>query len=254
MNKFSWLILLALSTTVACKSVKRLEVVDKTKDLEKAQVYASIEKSNVVFQELSVNGSLQIEAPNGGITSNFTLRMYKDSIIWLSLKPFAGIELGRCFITKDSIFFLNRTNNTYIASGIDTLEKLTGTKLEISDLQFMLLGSMQQVLELNPSLEISESRYKLQKDTLGVNTEIDIFPVLFKPDRVRITSKSNANMYVEGYYLDYNKHQGQHMPTQLSLAFGGIDFQKLRISYSNFDFSSGLQYPFTIPSKYVKAN
>ena len=44
---------------------------------------------------------------------NANLRMYKDSVIWISVTGLFGIEGLRAYITKDSVKILNKLDKIY---------------------------------------------------------------------------------------------------------------------------------------------
>ncbi|HAR20844.1 MAG TPA: DUF4292 domain-containing protein, partial [Cytophagales bacterium] len=41
-------------------------------------------------------------------SSPLTIRIRKDSVIWISVNPALGIEVVRALITKDSIFVIDK--------------------------------------------------------------------------------------------------------------------------------------------------
>lgn len=60
-----------------------------------------------------MNGKLNTE--NGDIDFSGSIRMRRDSVVWLSASGFMGIENIRAMITQDSVFVLNRMDQTYLA-------------------------------------------------------------------------------------------------------------------------------------------
>ena len=59
------------------------------------------------------------------VTANANIIWVKDSVLWLNVKKF-GIEAVRALVTRDSVFVLDRLNDTYTARGLESLERNYG--------------------------------------------------------------------------------------------------------------------------------
>lgn len=92
-----------------------------------------------------------------------SLRMKKDSVIWISISPALGIEVMRFSATKDSIKFINRINNTYYVGSYDTLSKMLNTEIDLEVLQSLLTGNSVEFYEEDEKLRpgIDSCRYIL---------------------------------------------------------------------------------------------
>ena len=71
---------------------------------------------------------------------NITLRLRKDSVIWISVSPLLGIEVARVMITPDSIKVLDRLHGKYQTSSFEYINKLLQLKVNFEIVQ-ALLGS-----------------------------------------------------------------------------------------------------------------
>jgi hypothetical protein len=60
---------------------------------------------------------------------NATMRMYKDSAIWLSANAVLGIEAMRVLITKDSVKLLNKLDKTILPAVSTTCRRLQNCRL-----------------------------------------------------------------------------------------------------------------------------
>src|SRR5688572_33166959 len=70
---------------------------------------------NTEFKTFSAKGRMQLETPEEKIGSSVTIRIKKDSVIWISMVPGLGIEAIRARITPDTIQIINRLQRQYIA-------------------------------------------------------------------------------------------------------------------------------------------
>lgn len=76
----------------------------------------------------------------GGESASATIRMRKDSVIWVALKKFS-IEGARVLIRPDSIFVIDRLNGQFLAKPFDYLQQEYHLPVNFQGLQAMLLGN-----------------------------------------------------------------------------------------------------------------
>ncbi|MGB3946772.1 MAG: DUF4292 domain-containing protein [Bacteroidia bacterium] len=131
---------------LSCKQQKKIAQtpIPETKcniDYKNAKTLISHLKSNE-FKFEKLNAKLTVEALIDSTSNSFTisLRIRKDSIIWLSISKL-GIEGARVFITKDSVKFINKLNNTYFKGDFTYISKLLNTPLDFEILQSLLVGN-----------------------------------------------------------------------------------------------------------------
>ncbi len=74
------------------------------------------------------------------INANANIIWVKDSVLWLNVKKF-GIEAVRALVTRDSVFVLDRLNDTYTAQGLESLERTYGLPGGFELIGHLLLGS-----------------------------------------------------------------------------------------------------------------
>ena len=81
--------------------------------------------------------------PESGMISNLggQIRMQRDSVIWVSVMALLGMEAVRIMLTPDSLFVINKLENSYVKESLDMLKARFGTDIRFSDIQNMLLGN-----------------------------------------------------------------------------------------------------------------
>jgi len=77
---------------------------------------------------------------NGVINLGASIRMKKDSVIWMSISWGVGIEVARVMITSDSIRILDRMNHKYISRGYDFLSQFIGYPVNLKEMQKLITG------------------------------------------------------------------------------------------------------------------
>ncbi|MBL7803690.1 MAG: DUF4292 domain-containing protein [Saprospiraceae bacterium] len=74
------------------------------------------------------------------ISANANIIWIKDSVLWLNVRKF-GIEAVRALVTRDSVFILDRLNDTYTAQGLESLQRNYGLPGGFDLLGNLLMGS-----------------------------------------------------------------------------------------------------------------
>ena len=103
------------------------------------------------YQWMTAKMDIEVVNSDSTLTSQFSpftltgsLRMRRDSTIWISASAMMGMESLRTLVTQDSVVLLNRLNQTYIAEPLlIVLVNLPETlhAMSLHDCQAMLLGN-----------------------------------------------------------------------------------------------------------------
>lgn len=136
MNKTLLGCLLALFILAGCKK----EVVP-TEGATVTETIGRVEVKNIDFNYLTAKGQLKMEGNGESNSSAYTLRVKKDSVIWVSVQPGLGIEAARLKITQDSVLLINRIHKEALATDYSYLSSRFKVDLSYDVLQAMLLGN-----------------------------------------------------------------------------------------------------------------
>ncbi len=92
--------------------------------------YNKVMSNRINFTTFAAKIDIDYEDANGKkYNVNAHLRMYKDSVIWISITAILGIEGLRAYITADSVKLLDKQNKTYIARSVSYLQEVTALPL-----------------------------------------------------------------------------------------------------------------------------
>ena len=94
--------------------------------------------ANYEWMTAKMNGELKAE--NGELSVSGSIRMRRDSTIWISASAFMGMESIRTLITQDSVFVVNRMNQTYLAEPLAAMVETTQVP-SLQEIQALLLGN-----------------------------------------------------------------------------------------------------------------
>lgn len=126
-----------------CKSRKRVASgikLDKIDQTNYVQVF------NLKYQNWKHYQSKVKITYNDGqnpVSVNAHIRMQQDSLIWISVSFFGGIEIGRILISPDSAIMLDKVNRKVIILNKETIASYSGGyDLNITQLQDLILGKL----------------------------------------------------------------------------------------------------------------
>lgn len=92
------------------------------------------------YEWMSAKMSGELKVESGEFPFSGTLRMRRDSTIWISASALMGIENLRALITQDSVILINRMDQTYLAEPFSAMVETVCTP-SLQELQAALLGN-----------------------------------------------------------------------------------------------------------------
>lgn len=217
------------------------------------ETVAKVQANAINFTTFSAKIDVDYEDAEGKkYNVNANLRMYKDSVIWVSITAIFGIEGLRALITPDSVKILDKQNNTYTARSVSYLQEVTALPLDMSSLQQLLIG--------NPVFLDSNNigSYNQTEQTVSMLSVGSFFKNLFtidKHNRFVQSSKlddldelRNRTCYL--YYSAYEDKKGVNFPTKRRITVtekGNLD---IKLDFKQYAFNETLSFPFTVTKKY----
>jgi hypothetical protein len=133
-----------------------------TNSIVKKKQKRRVKPQTADFKYLSTKSKIEYTDGLDNFTANASIRIRKDSVIWVSVSPALGVEVLRCLITKDSVFIMNKLQKEYyLFSYLDLKEKLN------FDINY---GLVESILFGNPPFSEldSDSSYSLSDTTFSV--------------------------------------------------------------------------------------
>ena len=126
----------------SCRSTKKIQTAIAKKDTvaivpvitdnghdDSAQfiktTYNRLQNQKINFTTFSAKIEVDYQDAEGKkYNVNAHLRMYKDSVMWVSITAILGIEGLRAYITKDSVMMLDKQNKIYSARSVAFLQEV----------------------------------------------------------------------------------------------------------------------------------
>ncbi|MER3499514.1 MAG: DUF4292 domain-containing protein [Chitinophagaceae bacterium] len=194
-----------------------------------------------------------VDADDKKYNVNANLRMYKDSVIWVSVNAIFGIEGLRALITKDSIKILDKQNKLYTARSVEYLQEVTALPLNLSSLQDLLIG--------NPFfLDSNFVSYSKNGNTISLLSVGPYFKNLVTIDEInKLIERSKLDDVNELRsrtcdltYSDYENKKGVNFATTRKITVAEKKKLDIRLEFKQYNFNEELSFPFSVPKNYKR--
>ena len=203
--------------------------------------------------------SAKIGVDYGAAGFSGSMRIAKDSIIWISLGKF-GIEAARIMITKDSILFINKLTREYFSGGYDFIVKMLGFKLNYDIIQAILLGE--------DFSDYGTKDFKITRVndlvTINFQTRANILqPNLYPKLKQNLTYNNKSKKIERNYfemvnsinkmdvnYPSYITLNNISLPKEMKVILTTSTKMILTIKTENHKVNQALEFPFSIPKSY----
>lgn len=172
---------------------------------------------------MKTNGKVTIGGKSP-FTSSMQITMVRGKSVNVSLRPLLGIEMGRIYITGDSIIIVNKVERYYIAEKLSLITG--GIPVNITDMQNLLLARM---FEFGNGT-ITAKPATLQAITQGTGDRINVtlraldtkFTYTFSVDSE--LALRALSLEADGKPLGLNLIYSEHQSTPIGKLAGNVQF------------------------------
>ncbi len=199
----------------------------------------------------SATGQIGMLLDGRRMESAFQMRMQRDSILWISLKPMLGVEAFRARITRDSLQFVNRLNREFGSYPMSTLSDMAGTQVDTRMLHELLLGIVGGLRTV--AFQFSPDAPGLISGSAGTVTyDLKADTVNLRPHSITLVGSEGR---LEVNYQAWMPIGDRRAPERLILraiptASKTQKATELELSFSKIVAEQAQEYPFSIPSGY----
>ena len=245
-----------LLVLVSCESKRELVRTKGLKNISSKRIIkkhnATMFSANSLDSKLKVSYSVKNKGKSTRVNLKVTLRIFKDSIIWI--KGSKLINVFRAKITPSSFSYYSPINKRYFKGDFSLLEKMLGTKVTFKQLQNLLIGeSILDVTKAKYFSEVSEGLYKLIPKDQSDLYKLSLFfnPVNFSLNKQVLNSNVDSKI-LQIQYGNYQKIKEQLIPKKIVIkALENKDnFTVIGIEFKSLVLNKQISIPFRIPSGY----
>ena len=266
MRKFVFLVGLSLLFFVSCGKKERAS----RKPLEGKKALYLIEqmKANEFdFDTFSAKAEFTFHQKSKKNSFKANIRIKKDSIIWISITPLLGIELGRIMVTPDTVKVINRISKEYFVGDNRYIKNRFNIDLDYDLMQAILLGN---TIEFEPDDKL---KFGIDKEHyyLGNLKKRKAKKADDKPEKIErqddevvslwldqnsfkvrefLLSDNTADRFLMGTFSEYQEIEGQLLPRALHFELQSEQPALVDINYSRVYLNKPIKFAFNISSKY----
>lgn len=231
---------------LSCKATRELSSELMIKKRPAKSLLDDCEQSSFAPEWCGMKINAEFVLGDEGQSFKATLRIRKDSVIWISVAPLLGIEMIRLMVTPDSLKYLSKIPDQkfYYLGGISELSEKTGADLSFDVLQNILFGNLfgleederkfRSEVDSTNYLLISKYKRKVRK-VVGMDDrklESDTINVDF--DNPRVTKKlrklDDDGVVISRYWI-----HGEKLRVVKSVFDDIVHRRNFQIEYSNHE-------------------
>jgi len=217
--------------------------------------------SNWIYAKANVHAVM-----NGNSNAfNITLKIKKDSVIWIYISPLLGIEAARVLITPDTLKLIERINKKYKVTDYKFLHDFLRINVSFDMLQAMLIGNFFAYRNENKFASVyvedkyfilsTLSKHKLKRSleekdpNKPVVQDMWIDDVNFRIMRNRIED-GKINKTIEINYADFRNTDYGMFPHKCVTDIQADKAIHIEIEYTKLTLGEVQDFPFNIPDSY----
>lgn len=245
-----YVLIVGLFVFSSCKSKKN--VIESTTDFasENALVHEVITSQPNFITANVTRMNMNISTGEKEFSSAGACKIYRDSVIQLSIQPFMGIELFRLELTPEAVYLFDKTSNKYYHMIYEQLSDLLGVPLTFYDFQSLIsnqlfcLGSADNgnfdkihASKKNGNILLTYDTPKVKQTTLYqkpyiknvvISGKKDDFKFVTNYDKYQVTNDVNAPGIIDMQFNNKDRNM------TLSFTISKVEFNKeMRVILTN---------------------
>ena len=276
MFRFVCLLLSASLLFSSCKTRKKITLNNGKclLDFKNARTLSSnLKTKEFKFDRLNAKLSVDAEIDSTSASFTITMRMKKDSVIWMSLSKL-GIEGARVLITKDSVKFIKRPlgddKGKFFVGDFAYISKMLSTDLDFEMLQSLLIGNSVEFYDEDEKLKpgIDNCQYTLgtirkkrlhrvikgEKELKEPAQSIYMIPETFKIARILFYEFGPDRSFDARFSQYEQKDSTQLFPMKMNYTIKAQKNVKIDLQYTKLVLNEEQSFPFKIPENYEPIN
>lgn len=263
-------LLLAVCIMTSCRSTRKIQTAIAKKDTVAAvipkpgqshedsvniinETFTRMNAAKIDFTTFSAKINVDYQGADGKkYDVNANLRMYKDSVIWISVTAVFGIEGLRAYITRDSVKLLDKQDKVYTARSVAYLKEITALPLDLASLQDILIGNPVFIDGKTPSFSKAGNGISLLilgewfKNLITLNSAYKVENS--KLDDIDLVRNRTCNLS----YTDYENKKEVIFSTKRRITVAEKSNLDIKLDFKQYDFNETLSFPFSIPKNYKR--
>lgn len=258
--RYKFCVIFAVVVLVSCKTTRTISKPTVKGKSPVVEVIEQIQKAQPQFQTANVNKMVMaLEVGERKVNVSATCKIKMDSVIYLSIQPFMGIELFKAEFTTDSLRVFDKMNRRYYTADYSYFSNRFGVKVDFYSLQALLTSRFFCVggkeiptdsCKLTP-LTAGQNRIDYASENMLQTTTISAQNVVQQV----LLKAINSGYQLQTDYSDYLLQNGVNFPQKIALQAGNqktkatCNFSILRV-----DFNTDLKFIPTSSERFTRGD
>jgi Domain of unknown function (DUF4292) len=252
-------ILFCLVVLVSCTTTKNTtttEILTKSTPANSSNFIAKVQLTQPNFTTANMSKvSIAMKFEEKELTVSASCKIRRDSVIYLSIQPFLGIELFKAELMQDSVKIFDKMNAKLYVGSYDLVFEKFGIKLDFNSLQALLTN---QLFSINQSglssaaytSSIGQQQIEFQNNSLKQVTSIsDHYNIL------KVLMKDEKNHYqLSINYDEFTSMNGINFPREINfMAKNENKTATCNVSIEKVEFNSPIHFIPTNEQRFTRA-
>lgn len=227
------------------------------KEIEKIQ--EKVNSDNLIFQTFTAGFSGTYKDQKRQLPLKGIIKIKKDTFIWISIRPFLGIELARILLTPDSIKYINKANSQYFKENYEYLKKIYGFDINYKLAEDLFTNKIfsfpQEDNLILYTLKKDDNFYTLQKEnttnrfsyihSLLINNEFNLI-------KNRLSLKNNTKS-INFDYENFSEINSKQFPNKIIISTTNNNVTgKTTLELKSIKINTPIKAKFIIPGNYKR--
>ncbi|MCL2597834.1 MAG: DUF4292 domain-containing protein [Paludibacter sp.] len=258
MKNIYYVILLIISilsiATTSCKPKQTLAVTPMQITTEDVNIQKVLQAQPHFITANAGKLNVNISLPNKELSSSATCKIYRDSVIQLSIQPFMGIEMAKIELTPEALYVFEKLNNKYYHLVYEQLTEYTGVPLSFYDFQALLSN---QLFTLGAFKDENFDKIVTEKSSKALifkyQTNDLVQSTTFESNQIRKVEVSDKgqSFHFQTNYSDFAKNDDVIAPKIIDIQFvNSKNTLKLKFKIEKIEFNKQMRVILTNPLRY----
>ncbi|PCJ82039.1 MAG: hypothetical protein COA49_03510 [Bacteroidetes bacterium] len=136
-------LLFAIVTTTGCSNERRIAEGKPLRSRDASNILKHVEKEALDWEWMGFKMDTDFEIDGESESFTLSVKMSRDSAIWISLSPALGVEMARILLSPDSVRVISKVpSNKFVFEGdYDDLGQTTGLPFDFYAFQSLFAGT-----------------------------------------------------------------------------------------------------------------
>ncbi len=208
--------------------------------------YAEDEKFNI-----KANLLIKYERGSDLISLNGSLRMAKDSAIWISISKL-GFPVGKLMVTENRVIFYEKVNKSFFEGDFELISSWLGIEMNYQMFQNLFLGdALIDLREEKYEVSITENNYLLvpKKKNPIFEALFWLDPVSYRISKEQFNIDRQKGLQIQ--YEGFEREKNFSLPKGFTVNTNSKNKKTIiEVDFKDVELIDNLRFPISIPDNY----